>query len=68
MSLPDLQSNSSLERLLDYHRLLRLVEEDGRSVLDDEAMVRVARLIRDRIRQLELPAAVELDRARELRG
>jgi hypothetical protein len=69
MNSPELHSNSSpLEKLLDYHRLLRIVEEECRSELDEESTAHLIGLILDRIQRLELPAALQLDRAREARG
>jgi hypothetical protein len=69
MNSPELHSNASpLEKLLDYHRLLRIVEEECRSELDEDSTARLIVLILDRIQRLELPAALQLDRAREARG
>ena len=69
MSLPELDLNSSpVQKLLDYHRLLRIVEVECRTVLDPQSLARLVALIQRRIQQLELPAAVELDHAREARG
>jgi hypothetical protein len=59
---------SPLEKLLDYHRLLRIVDQECRSVLDEDSNARLAALILDRIQQLELPAAVQLDEACRARG
>ena len=54
--------------LLDYHRLLRIVEKECGNVLDEDSTTRLMRLIVDRIQQLELPAALELEKARDQRG
>jgi hypothetical protein len=59
---------SPLEKLLDYHRLLRIVDQECSSVLDEASNARLAALIIDRIQQLELPAAMQLDEARDARG
>lgn len=57
-----------LEKRLDYHRLLRIIDQECRSVLDEDSSACLAALILDRIQQLELPAAVQLDEARQARG
>jgi len=54
--------------LLSYHRLLRIMEEACPLVLDEHSTARLLDLILDRIQCLELPAAVELEGARETRG
>ena len=59
---------SAVEMLLSYHRLLRIVEEACPLVLDEHSTARLLELILDRIQCLELPAAVELEGARETRG
>jgi hypothetical protein len=59
---------SAVEMLLSYHRLLRIVEEACPLVLDEHSTARLLDLILDRIQCLELPAAVELEGARETRG
>ena len=59
---------SAVEMLLSYHRLLRIVEEACPLVLDEHSTARLLDLILDRIQCLELPAAVELEGAREIRG
>lgn len=59
---------SAVEMLLSYHRLLRIVEEACPLVLDEHSTARLLDLILDRIRCLELPAAAELEGARETRG
>jgi hypothetical protein len=59
---------SAVEMLLSYHRLLRIVEEACPLVLDEHSTARLLDLILDRIKRLELPAAVELEGARETRG
>ena len=64
---PDTTS-SPLEKLLDYHRLLRIVDEECHSVLDEESIARLNGLLLRRIQQLELPAALELEKAHNSRG
>jgi len=59
---------SAVEMLLSYHRLLRIVEEACPLVLDEHSTARLLDLILDRIQCLELPAAVELEGARETRS
>jgi hypothetical protein len=59
---------SAVEMLLDYHRLLRIVKEECCIVLDDDSTRRLIALIHDHIQELELPAAVQLQEAREMRG
>jgi hypothetical protein len=59
---------SAVEMLLDYHRLLRIVKEECCIVLDDDSTRRLIALIHDHIQELELPAAVQLQEARETRG
>jgi len=59
---------SAVEMLLSYHRLLRIMEEACPLVLDEHSTARLLDLILDRIQCLELPAAVELEGARETRG
>ena len=69
MNSPDLELNlSPLEKLLDYHRLLRIIEKEFHGVLDEHSTARLIELITRRIQQLELPAAVQIDQAREARG
>ncbi|WP_109487561.1 hypothetical protein [Occallatibacter savannae] len=58
---------SPLEKLLGYHRLLRLIQEES-SELNEEFTAQLVAIILDRIEQLELPAATQLDKAREERG
>jgi hypothetical protein len=59
---------SAVEMLLDYHRLLRIVQEECCVVLDEDSTGRLIALIHDHIQELELPAAVQLQEARETRG
>ncbi len=59
---------SALEMLLDYHRLLRIIEEECCEFLDEESLARLVALMLDRIQELEFPAALQIDRAREMRG
>jgi hypothetical protein len=69
MNLQETELNPSpLEKLLDYHRLLRIVDRECSGVLDEESNARLAALILDRIQQLEFPAAMQLDEARDARG
>jgi hypothetical protein len=69
MSLAEsISSPSAVEMLLSYHRLLRVVEEACPLVLDEHSTASLLDLILDRIQHLELPAAVELEVAREIRG
>jgi hypothetical protein len=69
MNSPELSDEAShLEKLIDYHRLLRIVKEECRNELDEDSIARLTTLILDRIQRLELPAALQLDRAREARG
>src|SRR3569833_2347418 len=68
MNSPELSDEAShLEKLIDYHRLLRIVKEECRNELDEDSIARLTTLILDRIQRLELPAALQLDRAREAR-
>ena len=59
---------SAVEMLLDYHRLLRIVQEECCVVLDHDSTERLISLIHDHVQELELPAAVQLQEAREIRG
>ena len=59
---------SAVEMLLDYHRLLRIVKEECCIVLDGNSTRRLIALIHDHIQELELPAAVQLQEAPEMRG
>jgi hypothetical protein len=59
---------SAVEMLLDYHRLLRIVKEECCIVLDGNSTRRLIALIHDHIQELELPAAVQLQEAQEMRG
>jgi len=69
MSQQELESEPSpLQKLLDYHRLLRIVEEECHGELNDDATAHLVALIISRIQQFELPAALELDRANQARG
>jgi hypothetical protein len=59
---------SALEMLLDYHRLLRIIQEECCLILDDDSTERLVALIHNHIQELELPAAFQLQEAREIRG
>lgn len=68
MNSPCPEPVTPLERLLSYHRLLRLVETECEGALDEDSTARVIALILEKIQALELPAAAQLEQAREGRG